>query len=225
MQLPNLKSINILPWSRKLLLWPISIIIRLWLATLQIEIDKTSHAALTNREQPTLFLFWHNVILSAGETYRRFRKGDTIYGLISASKDGAWLSAFFDLLGIGSVRGSSSFRGSQASKELLQLLQSGVDIAITPDGPRGPIYQIKEGLVRFLETANCPFVLAGSTFANCWQLKSWDSFKLPKPFSKIQLNCLYFKNLGEFLKQHLQKPESTITETINLLENVLNSLY
>jgi hypothetical protein len=109
---------------------------------------------------------------------------------VSASKDGAWLAAFFKLVGIEAVRGSSSHRGVAALRELIAAVQAGMDVAITPDGPRGPRYTVKQGPVLVARRAGAPLLLASCKFHSAWRLKSWDGFYLPKPFSKITLRCI-----------------------------------
>ena len=83
----------------------------------------------------------------AAEIVRRYRQGRTPYALVSASQDGAWLTAFFSLVGLRTVRGSSSRFGREAANELVEIMRAGRDIGITPDGPRGPRYEIKPGAI------------------------------------------------------------------------------
>ncbi len=72
-----------------------------------------------------VFVIWHNRLFVIPECYRRYRGGRPMYGLISASGDGAWLAAFFSLLNIGAVRGSSSRHGREAAAALVEVLQRG----------------------------------------------------------------------------------------------------
>lgn len=144
-----------------------------------------------NRSEPTIFVLWHNRVFVITEIYYRFRKqkGLQMNGLVSASKDGAWLAAFFRLCGIRAIRGSSSRRGVQSVRELIRAMHDG-DIAITPDGPRGPCYDFKESALLIMRLSKRPLVLVGVRFAKAIRLKSWDGFYLPLPFSKVELTAL-----------------------------------
>ena len=111
------------------------------------------------------------------------------YALVSASKDGAWLSAFFALFGLNTVRGSSSRLGREAATALVEMLRAGHDIGITPDGPRGPIYELKPGAVIVPRRTGAPLLLVGAEFSSAWRLKSWDRFYVPRPFSRVRMRC------------------------------------
>ena len=87
------------------------------------------------------------------------------------------------------ARGSSSRLGREAATALVDALRSGYDIGITPDGPRGPCYELKPGVVIVPRRTNAPLLLIGGDFSSAWQLGSWDRFYLPKPFSRVRLRC------------------------------------
>jgi lysophospholipid acyltransferase (LPLAT)-like uncharacterized protein len=87
------------------------------------------------------------------------------------------------------VRGSSSNFGREAVTTLVTVLKAGNDIGITPDGPRGPVYEFKPGCLIVARRAHAPILLLSGEFTSAWRLKSWDRFYLPKPFSRVRLNC------------------------------------
>jgi lysophospholipid acyltransferase (LPLAT)-like uncharacterized protein len=126
-----------------------------------------------------------------GEVCRRYRRQQRLVALVSASKDGAWLAAFFKLMGIDAARGSSSWRGMQALREMLAARQSGADIGITPDGPRGPCYDLKPGVVLLARLSHAPMILYCARFRSAWRLRSWDKFYIPKPFSTVEINVRF----------------------------------
>ena len=101
--------------------------------------------------------------------------------LISASGDGAWLAAFIQQLGMRPVRGSRYNRGAQAVRELMKVLADGGDIAVTPDGSRGPMYDMKAGAVAVALKTGAPIVLLSFNFNGAWRLKSWDRFYILIP--------------------------------------------
>ncbi|OHE70593.1 MAG: hypothetical protein A2007_04715 [Verrucomicrobia bacterium GWC2_42_7] len=182
-----MRKINLIaPW-RTFLLLPFVLLLRLWNKTLRIHISDKDREFFLHFDKPVIFAFWHDGLFVAHEIHRRFRKRK-IYGLISASKDGAWLAAVYNLLGIGAVRGSSSWRGKEAFRELISTVQQGNDIAITPDGPRGPRHVMKRGVLEIAKQTQAVGVFATIEFSSCWQLNSWDAFSIPKPFSKITVS-------------------------------------
>ncbi len=162
---------------------------RLWCRTLRFEADEATRKAMSQLEHPVIFTLWHNRLFVAAEVYRRFRRGKRLHALVSASKDGAWLAAFFEVVGLHTVRGSSSRFGREALHQLADCLQTGHDVGITPDGPRGPCYDLKGGGIILARRTGAATILVGMEFAGAWQLPSWDRFYLPHPFSTIRLRA------------------------------------
>jgi len=189
------RKVNRLSGWRLLALWPLSMLLRLWNRTLRFSAppELLTYIQSSDRE-PAIFVFWHNRLFVVAEGYRRLGWKKKIFGLVSASKDGSWLGALFQLLGIGAIRGSSSWRGSRAIKELINVLEAGHDVAITPDGPRGPCYAFKEGPALLAEKTGAPIWLCACNFEKAWRLKSWDRFYIPKPFSKITIEAVKIEN-------------------------------
>lgn len=181
-----------------LALLPLAIVTRIWAATLRLEPSPALRELLA-RDEPQVFLLWHNRLFVIAEIYRRYRLPHTsrhMHGLISASKDGAWLAAFFRLVGIRAIRGSSSWRAVEALREVVRTVERGDDIGITPDGPRGPCYHVHPGALLAARRAKIPTILLGMDFGAAKRLGSWDGFYLPKPFSRVQLDALEWQSLG-----------------------------
>ncbi len=184
---------------RLALLRPVGWLVRAWAASLRFETTAESLAAVTKGDEAVAFVLWHNRLFLVSEIHRRYRHGRKVYGLVSASKDGAWLDAFFLLVGIHSVRGSSSKLGREALHALSDKLRQGHDIGITPDGPRGPLYDFKAGGLIAARRAHAPLLLLGGAFESAWQLRSWDRFYLPKPFSRVRIyaRCVPSNGAGD----------------------------
>ena len=182
------KIVRINGWQR-LLVWPLGVIARLWTASLRFEMSPESERALTKNDVPIAFILWHNRLFLAGEIFKRYRRGKTLCALVSASKDGAWLAAFFDIIGIRCVRGSSNFNARESLGLLVNAIKQGHDIGITPDGPRGPMYDFKGGGVIAARRARATVLLFGAEFERARRLRSWDRFYLPRPFSRVRVNC------------------------------------
>ena len=167
---------------------------RLWGRSLRFETLPEDLRNYTKRDEPVAIILWHNRLFLSAEIVRRYRQCRPAYALVSASRDGAWLTAFFSLVGMCTVRGSSSRLGREAASALVEVQREGHDIGITPDGPRGPCYDFKAGAVIVPRRSGAPLLLVGGEFTSAWRLKSWDRFYLPVPFSRVRMRCELIEN-------------------------------
>ena len=175
-------------WKR-LLLIPVYCILRLWYLTLRLKMDAETKRLLLSQDRSTcVFYFWHDALFMA-PLLRKFRGKRPMYGLMSASKDGAWLEALVHLFKVKAIRGSSTWRGSIALKELERNAHKVCDIIITPDGPKGPRHCCKHGSLKWALEANLHIVCLQISTSKAWSLASWDQFRLPFPFSSIAVKA------------------------------------
>jgi lysophospholipid acyltransferase (LPLAT)-like uncharacterized protein len=172
---------------RRAAIWPLAAAVRLWWLTLRVTVPAADLGVIEHQGEPTLFIQWHNRLFLTADIVRRYRGGHPIYSMISASGDGAWLAAFFSSMGLRAVRGSSSRLGREAATAMVEALRNGCDAGITPDGPRGPAYEMKPGALIVARRARTRVVLVGIDFESSWRLSSWDGFHLPKPFSRVHM--------------------------------------
>jgi hypothetical protein len=173
-------------WQR-VVLFPLGLLMRLWGRSLRFLASEAALQQLLKSDEPVAIVLWHNRLFLAAEIFRRYRRVRPAYALVSASKDGAWLEAFFELAGLRTIRGSSSTRGREAALLLVDVLRAGCDIGITPDGPRGPRYEVKAGGLVVARRAGVPLLLLGGVFESAWRLRSWDGFCIPTPFSRVRV--------------------------------------
>ena len=163
-------------------------LLRLYGVTLRIKVvDRCGLTDPTNHKNPLLWCLWHNRIAGTLMARRRifgWRKGAV---LTSASHDGAALAAVAKVMGLESIRGSSSRRGSAALREMVRAVGCGLDICVTPDGPRGPRYQLSPGLIKLAQVTRSPVMAVHIHFGSAFRLKTWDRFVLPLPFSKLTI--------------------------------------
>ena len=167
-------------------------LLRIWWRTLRYSLDSSVRELQGNPPPPVIALLWHNRLFAAPEFYRRFFKDRRLAALVSASGDGGWLAGFLEHLGIQPVRGSHHNRGAFALKECLTALKDGCDIAITPDGSRGPVYKMKPGAAALTMKTGAPVYLLDFKYSTALRLASWDRFFLPLPFSRVEvrLECV-----------------------------------
>jgi len=179
------ETINEVSGWRRLVLWMLASFVRAWGRTLRFEVDPGTYAMLTKSDEPVAIVLWHNRLFLSPEMFRRYRSRRRLYGLVSASRDGAWLAALYRMIGMHPVRGSSNKFGREAARALIEVMQNGSDVGITPDGPRGPMYVVEPGVLVVTRRSNAPLVLFGAEFTRAWRLKSWDRFYIPWPFSRV----------------------------------------
>jgi lysophospholipid acyltransferase (LPLAT)-like uncharacterized protein len=143
---------------------------------------------------PVIFSIWHNrLALSMGifHRYIKIRQPQRrLAALVSASKDGALLARALENFGVQPVRGSTSRRGPQALLELTRWAEQHYDLAITPDGPRGPKYVVQLGVIALAQVTQTPIVPVVASIKGKWKVKSWDAFQVPLPMAQCRVNLL-----------------------------------
>lgn len=127
-----------------------------------------------------IFCFWHDQLLLLIKSYR----GPGARILISASRDGELIARTMRHFGYDAVRGSSSRKGRAAFRNLLELARQPWDLAITPDGPKGPRHLLKPGVVELARLSGRPVVPLSLACSRGHRFASWDRFLLPYPFGR-----------------------------------------
>ncbi len=138
---------------------------------------------------PFILALWHNRLLVLPFAWERHmrRIRPRAYVLTSLSQDGEWLARLAGCFGFGAARGSARRRGPAALRELVGLLRDGHDVAVTPDGSRGPVYELKGGVALLSQLSGARIVPVSVEFSRAWRLRSWDGFFIPKPFARVEL--------------------------------------
>ena len=132
------------------------------------------------RGEHVIFCSWHDQLLMMVMAYR----GPGAKILISSSKDGELIARTMGFFGQGAVRGSSSRGGRAAFKELLDLSKEPVDLGVTPDGPRGPRHELKDGIAQLARLSGRPVVPLAFVCSLGHRFNSWDRFLVPYPFGR-----------------------------------------
>lgn len=158
-------------------------------ATLRLTVrDECGIGADNASFPPCIYLLWHSRFLIVPYAWRKLTRGrrKTVV-LTSASKDGDMVARSMAAFGLGAVRGSSSRRGVAALVGLKRALEEGNDICLTPDGPKGPRYQLQPGVLALAHATGAPVVPVHIRFHSAWRLRTWDRFVIPKPFSRVEV--------------------------------------
>ncbi len=158
-------------------------IVKLLGFTYRIRVVGQDHVDNLILKGPYLKGFWHEDLILSINADKYISR---VVGMVSLSKDGNIAATFAKNWGIESVRGSSSRNGKNAMNEMIQKIKEEGKIGgITVDGPRGPRHKVKKGIVEISRVTGAPIICLGCYADRFWELKSWDKFKIPKPFSRI----------------------------------------
>ena len=175
-----------LKWYQRVILAVLALFMRFWGRTLRYHWDTNTQSIMDGETPPAVVIFWHNRLLAGSIFYLRYFRKRRLATLISASKDGAWLAGFVEKLGVRPVRGSRFNRGAQAVRDMIAASSEGFDIGVSPDGSRGPLYDMKPGALKVALKTGAPIILLSLNHTGTWRLKTWDRFYIPHPFSKIE---------------------------------------
>jgi lysophospholipid acyltransferase (LPLAT)-like uncharacterized protein len=132
---------------------------------------------------PIVFILWHGEMLPLLYVHRN----EGVAVLISEHADGELIAQVARRLGFTTVRGSTSRGAARALIGLTRAVAGGSDLAITPDGPRGPARSVAPGALIVAHRTGVPMIAAVASASSCWRLRSWDRFMVPRPFARIRV--------------------------------------
>jgi lysophospholipid acyltransferase (LPLAT)-like uncharacterized protein len=160
---------------------------KLWSLTLRYNVNDQAGVIQPDiNPKPVIFALWHNRIFTMPPIWQRTGgKNRSTVVLTSASRDGTTLAKAMEAFGIGAIRGSSSRRAVAALIGMKNALLEGKDVCVTPDGPKGPRYQVQPGLLKIAQSTGSDIIPIHILYSSAWRLSSWDRFVIPKPFSKV----------------------------------------
>ncbi len=161
--------------------------LQLWTRTLRYEIEDGAGIVGKPIAENYIGALWHNRLLLFPFVLRRFLFNRHGAALISASRDGELLADAIKRFDYDVVRGSSSRLGARAILQLSEMIASGHDVVITPDGPRGPAYELGPGIIFLAQKSGAAVLPVNMEYSSCWRIKSWDRFIIPRPFSKVRV--------------------------------------
>ena len=157
-----------------------AIAVRALAATLHVQREEGTVAALWAARAPVIYAVWHGRILLLPYLYGR--RG--IHALASRSRDGEMVARWIRRFGLEPVRGSSTRGGGEALRVLTRALRGGREVVVVPDGPRGPREVLKPGVIALARLSGAPIVPAAVGASREWRLRSWDEFRIPRPFAR-----------------------------------------
>lgn len=156
-------------------------VLKLVSKTLRIKLIDKSNLDLVAENH--IFAFWHNKLLGPTICLRHIEKKA---GLASPSKDGELISVPLEKMGFTMIRGSSDKNSIASVLGLLKAIKKGYSIGTPVDGPKGPIYEVKPGLIYLAQKSQRYIIPTGTAYSNKWIFKkAWDKFQFPKLFAKV----------------------------------------
>ncbi len=148
--------------------------------TIRWELIGSEH--MPRADRPAIYVFWHARLLMM--PYAR-GSGWRGYMLISEHRDGGLIADTVHLLGVRTVRGSSTRGGARALRAMIRSArEQGASLGITPDGPRGPAEKVKPGVVALAKRTGLPVIPVCYATRRHWRARSWDRFYIPWPFTR-----------------------------------------
>jgi len=190
-------------------------VMSLWSSTVRIRfVDRDIPEGLHTQGRNIIYAFWHGRQFLLFYAYRN--TGIVIPA--SESRDGEIQAGIIGRFGLGVVRGSSKRKGAQALLGLVDALRSGKDIAIAVDGPRGPVYEVKQGITYIAGKLSIPIVPLSVAVKRAWVLeKIWDKYLLPVPFTECVImygEPVIVNGTGE---EELENKRQELTAALNTI--------
>ena len=160
---------------------------------------------------PAVYALWHRQEV----LFIYLHRNQHVCGLVSKSKDGEYMARILKRFGFTFVRGSTTTGGIMALRGLIKAARDGYSVAITPDGPKGPIFKVQPGIVYLAQKAHVPVIPVACALSKKKILRSWDKYQFPLPFGRIE--AVYGQPLA------IAETDDVQAKTLEL-ENILNKL-
>lgn len=208
-----------------------AVLLRFIHATLRWEkVGFNGDKALWGDKEPIIGVFWHGRQLMIPWVYLEHKSSNCkreMFVLISHHTDGRIISEIMRALKISTVFGSSSYGGVNALRSLAAKIEEGHHVCFTPDGPRGPRYKAKQGVLSLAVMTGATILPVTYSAKRVWKLSSWDGMIIPKPFSPavyILGEPLRFPKdlVGAEFDQALLQLEATLNEMTERADNWFN---
>ncbi len=167
-------------WIARVGVWVVRVLARTWRFRVT---NDSGWRRVRASGKPVIFTLWHGQMLPL--LYQHRNEGVAI--LISEHGDGEIIARIAKSLGYNTVRGSTSRGATRALVAMAKVLEGGTDLAITPDGPRGPARSVAPGVLAVSQRTGAPIIPIGLCARRAWRLKSWDQFVIPHPFSRVDI--------------------------------------
>lgn len=182
--------------------------------------DDAEYLAAARGGERFLYYFWHSRLLPLVFTHRR----EGIAVLVSQHRDGELITRLSEVMGFTTARGSSTRGGGTGIREMIRHARNGRHLAITPDGPRGPAEELKDGLVYLASRLQRRVVPIATASSSAWAARSWDRFRVPHAYARVCIShgapVLVPQNLDahgvSVVQQSLQRTVADLTRRVRV---------
>ena len=192
---------------RKLSILFVPTIIFILMRLLWITYRKKYHFIDKSIKGQRIAVSWHGELMLSPQIYRVLEKKYPTSAIISRHFDGELITKVLGFFNISPLRGSTSSGAKHVLINSLKAIKAKDTILITPDGPRGPRHSMSDGAVALALKSKLPIMIINYIPSSYWQLKSWDKFIIPKPFSRVNIyhQIININNMQkDEAKKHLQ---------------------
>jgi len=156
-------------------------LIRLIGSTLRMHQEDYEPVARVREHEPVIFATWHDRTFPLCWQHH----GEGVAMLTSEHTDGEMIGRALRYLGYGHLRGSSRRGGARALVSMINTIKAGTDVGITVDGPTGPRWVAKSGVIEVARRTGAAIIPLSGTASRYKSFSSWDQFQLPSLFSKV----------------------------------------
>lgn len=171
---------------------------------------KNKEAEILDDNKQVIYAFWHN---QQSFFLFPYRKRGKISVLVSMSSDGEYIARSLPKFNMKATRGSSSKGGFSALRGLIEDAKKGYNLALTPDGPRGPIYNATPGIIYLANKTNLPIIPGAVDCSHKFHVNSWDKFQVPLPFGRSAI--VYGEPIYVTPEQDINELCVILTERLN----------
>jgi lysophospholipid acyltransferase (LPLAT)-like uncharacterized protein len=161
--------------------WLLSLLARLYIRLLGSS-SRVTVKGDSRYPGPAVYALWHRQEVLMIHLHRN----QGVCGLVSKSRDGEYMARILLGMGFNVIRGSSTTGGSEALRALIRAAKKGYSIAVTPDGPKGPIFKVQPGIAYIAQKAGVPIIPVACALSRKKILRSWDKYQFPLPFGRIE---------------------------------------
>ncbi len=189
----------------------VSILIILSNLTIRLKVTGEKEIEDLPGKVPLLFSAWHRY----SWIMLYYLRNRNYIALTSTSRDGEYMTRILKKFGWQTIRGSSTRGGARSLIKLYKKLLHGNSTALTPDGPTGPVYKVKPGIIYLQEKTDGYIVPLGLAVRGKKEINSWDKYVIPYPFTRAVLS------MGKPLKF---SPELSVGERCSLLEEEMGKI-
>ena len=204
--LKNIAVQNILAFVVAIYIWFIRI-------TSKFEFENSSvPLKFWKNQEPFILAFWHSQLMTISFSWKIKKRINILASGHSDGRFGAIVGSYFKLNNIP----TSDINKKVSLIRIFKILKTKNYIGITPDGPRGPKEKVSEGIIKIAKISKIPIIPIGFWSSQNFNLKSWDSLLITKPFSK----CSFV--WGEAIRVPDNISEQEIKKFQNLVEDKIN---